>query len=439
MFPHAYILDSGRVIPPFDRPVGAMKVHNRPLAALQGEILAALGCAVERIDNLGGVRRFPCLVIDDDLYFTRGAMAGFLGAIRRPGGLRRGQPGNAGGGENSGAEPAVNGFQAALATSELTERFATAFQGPQIEGPGGTPCRAYGCRFLERFDPARPLGEQTRLLPIPHRRTQIRMRANRYFEPSGRFVLPISPVFMVPILHWASLVAANVVGMPGFFLHTLRQRPAAATALPLRMLLRAMSLRPSRLLGTLYLAGRGCQVHPTAQVEAALLGRHVRIGPGAVVRGCVLGNGTQIGPGAIIEGCTLGDEVVVNGNVVLRCVTADDRASMGSFFTQFSVLGADAVLCPDSGIFDFRFHGDVCVTFEGRTVPSGSRLLGGCLGDRAFLGPGVKLLAGQELPNGCILVPDPRDLVRGVDRELPDGVLRIDDRSARRALRRRAS
>lgn len=417
----AYLIRTGRVVAPFDRPAGQMKVQNRPLDALHDEVLGSLGCTVERIDDPAQASESPCLLVEDDLFFTRAAMAGFLRAVRR---ARR-------------VRPAPGGYQAALAVSELTERLAPAFQGPMLGAGDGAACRAYGCYYFETFDPARPRGEQARPLPIPYRHARLRLRANRYFEPSGRFVLPISPVFLTPIRHWAALVAANVLGMPGYLLESLARRPLGALSLPARVLLRAGSLRPSRLIGKLYLAGRGCQVHPTAQVEACILGRHVRVGPGAVVRGSVLGNGAQIGAGAVVEGCSLGDEVIVNGNVVLRCVVADARASLGSFFTQFSVLGADAVLCPDSGIFDFHFQGEVAVQYEGRNVSSGTRLLGGCLGDGAFLGPGVRMLAGQELPNGCVLVPDPRTLVRRVDRPLPDGVLRIDDRSAREALRRR--
>ncbi len=446
----AYLLNTGRILAPFDRPVGQVAVHNRPLGELQAGILTALGCRCAAVESLEQVCEFPCLVVADDLYFTPAAMRTFLRTARRRGGNVR----------------------AALAKSELTEQFAAAFQGEECEdgtgptcreekedrtnsceapsgretgtgpicrdGPSGAAhqsdpsrfpaCRAYDCFYLEQRDPTRPLEAQTELLPIPHRRLRVRMRVNRYFEPSGRFVLPLSPVFMTPVRHWSALLAANFLGTSGHVLETLRRRPLAAAALALKALLRSGSLRPSRWLGKLYLAGRRCQVHPNAHVEASLLGRRVRIGAGAVVRGCVLGDYVEIGPGAILEGCTLGNDVVVNGNVVVRCSTADAGAGLGAFFMQFSVLGAGAVLCPDSGIFDFRFRGDVYVTAGGASVPSGSRLLGGCLGDRAFLGPGVRLLAGQELPNDCVLVPNPRAGVRTPPHKLPDGVVRLRHR-----------
>jgi carbonic anhydrase/acetyltransferase-like protein (isoleucine patch superfamily) len=428
---HAYLLNTGRVISPFEQPVGEMRIHDRRLHDMQEQILRALGCTVERIDDLGEVHQFPCLLIYDDLYFTYYALAGFLKAatqrVRRLSASGHGAVG-------AGCDP-LNA-QAALVCSELTERFSPAFQGTQIEGLNGTTYRSYNCFFLQRLDAERPVATQAELVPIPHKRTRIRTRANRYFEPSGKFVIPVSRVFMAPVQHWASLVAANLLGMPGFFSFMARRRPLAAAAMLAKLPWRAGSLRPSQWRGKLYLAGPKCQVHPSAHVEGAILGRRVIIGPNAVVRGAVIGDETQIGPGAVIEGCTVGERAMIDSGIVLRCCSVDDDASIGVFFCQLSVIGQGAVMCPDSGIFDFQFNSGVRVGFQGRTTSSGSRLLGGCLGHRAFLGAGVKLLCGQEVPNDCVLIESPRRLVRNVDEGLPEGVVRMDksaDRAARRA------
>ena len=150
-----------------------------------------------------------------------------------------------------------------------------------------------------------------------------------------------------------------------------------------------------------------------------------------MIRGCVIGEGATIGPNAVLEGCTIGPGATVNPGVVARCCVLGPEANLGSFFAQLSVLGSGAVMCPDSGILDFSFRSSVSVDFEGSPVPCGSRLMGGCLGDRAFLGPGVKMAAGQELPNDCVLVPNPRGLIRGLERLMPEGVLQIDGATGR--------
>jgi len=416
---HAYLLSTDHVIQPFGRPASETPVHNRTLAAHQEQVLRDLGCTVERIGSPEQVRRLPCLLVYDDVYFTHHALARFLKAARRRGNSERANA------------------RVALRASALTERFTPGFQGEQVEVSGVGTCRAYDCYYLTRFDPRLPASRQADVLSVPYRMVKVRQRANLYFEPTGLFVVPISRVFMTPIRHWSAAVTANLLGMTAFFCRTLRKRPWAAATLPVRLLWRAASLRPASLVGKFYVAGPRCRVAPSAHVEGAVLGRGVRIGPHAVVRGAVIGDNSAIGPGAVVEGCTLANRVSVDSGVTLRGCVAGPGANFGAVITQFSLLGRNAVLCPESGLFDFRLQGDVEVTLDGRRVASGSRLLGGCLGDGAFLGPGVKLLSGQEVPNHCILVESPRELVRDVDDRLPEHVLRLDARNPRRPVRRR--
>ena len=320
----AYILATHRELSPFGRPMGDVAVHNRALADLQRESLRALGCTVERIDRIEEVRRLPALVVSDDLYFTHQALVGFMKAVAN----------GAASAASAGSAPC--NYRAALSVSMLTERFAPAFQGPQVDrrvAKGDSPifadakigtvpaCRAYDCYFLHQFDPGVPLESQAELAPIGHKVGRVRFLANRYFEPSGRFVIPVCSKFMIPLRHWSCLVAANILGMPGHFLRVLGRRPAAALGLPARMAWRAGSLRPGRLLKKLYLAGRRCRIDPSAHVEAAILDSHVKIGPGAVVRGCVIGSGANIGAGAVLEGCTIGPDATVNpGSIARLCV-----------------------------------------------------------------------------------------------------------------------
>jgi carbonic anhydrase/acetyltransferase-like protein (isoleucine patch superfamily) len=427
----AYILINNQAMSPFGQPVGEIAVHNIHLRDLQRHFLRSLGCRVDLIHDLTEIRRLPALLVFDDLYFTSQAMAGFLRAVRR----RKRKTLEYDGGVGDRGVCVRNG-RAALAVSDLTERFAPTFQGKTVQGVDGKSYRAYNCYFLTQFDPEQPLDTQTDLVPLKHRVSIVRTRVSRYFEPSGKFVLPVSPVFMTPLQHWSSLLGANLLGLPGFLLGLFRRRFAEAAMLPAKLVWRSGSLRPQTLLGKSYLAGRKCQVHPTAHVEGSILGDKVRIEPNAVVRGCVIGRNSCVGPSAVVEGCTLGQEVTVNGGVLVRCCVVGDGANIGSFFTQFSVIGRSAVLCPDSGILDYQFHSSVHVSFHGRMVPSGSALLGACVGDRAFLGPGVRIQAGQEVPNGSILVPNPRSLVRDINRGLPPHVISVDSHSGRPVVRR---
>lgn len=419
----AYLLDTGRRISPFDEPVGEMRVHNRRLRDHQTDTLEALGCQVCVIDDPRDARAAPCLLIHDDVYFTYFAAKGFLAAVRR----QERTPGPSGDDKNRSA----GNFGAALTVSPLTESFVPSFQGRQVANADGQRFRAYDFFYLRRWGQTLPPSDQVELLPIPHGLMLRRWRVNRHFDPSGSISLPLSPVAMCPVQHWSSLLAANILGMPSFALRALARSAIKTAMLPLSIAWRTGSPWPSRLRGKLYLAGAGCKVHPTAHVEGAVLGRGVRIGPHAVVRGSVLADRVEIGPGAIVECSTLGEKVTVNGNVTLRSCVAGDGANIGAYFTQLSVVGRGAALCPTSALFDFNLRGSVNVSFDGRSVASGSKLLGGCAGHGAFLGAEVVLAPGQELPNGCILVRTPREVVGDVRQGTPPGVIRMDRGTAR--------
>ena len=416
----AYILESERRIAPFEEPPGALKIHNRSLQQTQQELLSAAGFQVATIDDPQAVGSGPCLVVGDDLYFTSHTLAGFLKTVRRR--LRDGARRRSAGDDS----PAPMNFRAALACSMLTEHFAPTFQGRRVADSDGREFRAYDLYYLAEHERGRALDEQAELAPIPYRMSVRRWRVNRHFEPSGSASLPMSLVAMCPIQHWASLVTANLLGLSSRLLQAATARPLATLALPLSCVLRSGSLRPAYLRGKLYWAGRGCKVHPSAHVEWAALGDHVRVGPGAVVRGSILADRVEIGSNALVECSSLGEKATVNAGVTLRSCVVGEEANVGAYFTQLSVVGRGAALCPSSGTYDFNLRGNVPVMFQGRSVTSGSRMLGSCLGHGAFLGAEVTLASGQELPNGCILVRNPRELVGDGGQSLPAGVLRLD-------------
>lgn len=412
----AYILETGRRVSPFDDPVGDMPVHNRRLRDHQQSILEDLGCEVAVIEELRQARRQPCVLVYDDVYFTWHAAQRFLAVARRRGEAVK----------RSGSPTGRGNFAAALPVSPLTQRFVPSFQGRTVEQADGGSLHAYDFYYLTDWDSGLPASDQAELISIPHYVTVRRWRVNRHFDPSGSFSLPMSTVAMCPVQHWSSLLPANILGMPSFVLESAKKSMLRTATLPMRILWRAGSAWPSALRGKTYLAGPGCKVHPTAHVEWSVLGSGVRIGPNAVVRGAVLADRVEVGPGALVELSTLGEKATVNANVTVRSCVVAEEGHLGAYFTQLSVLGRGAAMCPASGIFDINLRGNVSVSFEGRTVSCGSRLLGGCLGHGALLGAEVPLASGQEMPNGCILVKHPRDVVGDLNQTLPANVVRLD-------------
>jgi hypothetical protein len=407
----AYILNTDKLISPFMRPARQMRIHNVPLGTWLETTLHSLGCQAEWIDSIEQIRKFPALVVQDDLFATGSALKSFLQQARQAGGNHR----------------------AALESSLLTEHMVPALQGPLFAGACDKNVRVYDGYFLEQLDAAQPLDRQARLLPIAHRVRLRRFRTNRQFEASRRFSVPISSVYMTPIRHWASVLAANVLGMPGFFLHTARRRWLGVAFLPLLAACRSRSLFPGWWRTKTYLPGRNCNVAASAHVEASILGRRVRIEPQAVVRNSVLDDFVEVRAGAVVDGCSLGPGVVVETGSHLRGCVAEEAACIGTRFVQISMFGRECVVCPDSGITDFVLRGTVKIDVDGRKISSGSRYLGGCIGDNAFIGPNVGMPGGVEIPNGCQLIPNPRTAITDAQTGLPDDVWRVDRGRRRRA------
>ncbi|MCA9176960.1 MAG: hypothetical protein KDB14_20870 [Planctomycetales bacterium] len=394
-----YVLRTGREISPFG-PLEAIRIHNRPWPALRDELLRQCGCRVEHIDRLDQATQFPCLLLHDDLYFTPSAVRRFLKAAR-------GQTGNR---------------RAALAVSLLTEAVAPALQGELAESDDG-PLRLYSMYYLREACEI----ERTMPLTIAAPFGKIAAPAHPKFAENGRHVTPFSHVYLSPLQHWANLVACNLLGMSSVFLRTARARWGATMMLPLLAAWRSGSVRPQQMAGKAYWAGPRARIHPTAVVEGAVIGRRVKIEPHAVVRFCVIDDHCVIGSNARLDGCTLGRRTLVSPGVVARGSVFGAECSLSTPFNQLSVAGERVVLCPNSGALDFSFRGTVPVSHQGETIRSGAKILGVAFGDDVFLGPNIEVAGGQELPAGCTLVRNPRELIRDPElADLPPDVWRLD-------------
>jgi acetyltransferase-like isoleucine patch superfamily enzyme len=76
-------------------------------------------------------------------------------------------------------------------------------------------------------------------------------------------------------------------------------------------------------------------------------------------------------------------------------------------------MGRDSFFAISSVLTDFRFNGrTVTVLKDGKVVDSGHIILGGCLGHNAYVGAGVIVAPGREIPNGARLFPDRYDLAK---------------------------
>ena len=407
----AYVLRSGRRLAPFGRLIDRVRVQGLMVGDHRRRALHRLGMREQLIDDVSEARP-PCVLLSDDLYLTPTALAAFVETVRA----------------KAAADSGKVVLKAALECSPVTERFLPELHETEPVSVAGKPHRCYPLYFLPGAAVNADELEAAQPVTVAYRQTSIWRVANPYFEASGRFEIPLSLTFMLPIRHWAQVLAANLQGMPSHLLQVAMERKLALASMPLVLPWRSGSLRPARMRGHTYLKGAGCRIDPSAHVEMSVLGDKVRIGPNAVVRNCVTDKQADIGPGAVVEGSSLGPRATVNSNVTVRCCSAERQVSLGAEFVQWSVFGQGSVMCPLAGFYDLSVKDSVEVELDGQSVPTGNRILGGCLGERAFVGPAVGIAAGKAIPNGWMLINDPRLAVRRPDRKLPGNVWRVDDR-----------
>lgn len=239
--------------------------------------------------------------------------------------------------------------------------------------------------------------------------------------------VPAPLLVAAQVSSWADVLWLNLFGMAA----RVRAIPRARGILLVAgAALRARSLNPWRIAGKLVEVGRGCDVHPSAIVEASVLGTGVRIGPGAVVRGSVLGDGAEVEELALVVGSVVGRSARVQRQAMTKFCVLGARASNGGII-QLSVLGEGASIRGGSYLMDRKLDGGTVsvVSADGKVSASGP-LLGGALGPGASLGSGVWLAPGRAVPAGAIVTRSPQDVLVRVPHDLAPGVYAVEGGTA---------
>lgn len=416
----AFVLQIGSPVEPLGDPPGDTLVLNEPLRSVQRKALAAAGVT----DVIGPVKDEaelpdpagePYLVIGDDLFFSaslaRAFLADGLPAAREGKNIRLVMPECRSVKDNAPMQDLVRGT---LFDGRAFYGYPMWLTGAQWGGGAGTRPR------LETFAPLAvdPREEVKKIENVP-----------RVFAPDRTISFPFTGRTAIRIQHWVHVLRANQLAMMAM-VAAIRERPKIVNLLAILWLL-VRSFPPSRRrigrkLGRI---GRGCDIHPTAVVEASIIGDRVKIGAHAVVRASILGNGVVIEDYGYAEMSVFGDGAALTKKAISNFNVLYPGAVLGHLGCQMSLLGHEAFVSTDSRIYDLKFDGNVQVEHRGRKVDSGSRFLGACVGHRASVGAGVFLLHGIAVPNDAVLVKSPWDVVREVP-DLPGKPLMVKDGKA---------
>lgn len=398
-----YRVSSGTRIEPFGDLARDLTVGVSTLAEGQARAAAACGLELVDVEDPGAITERPALVLYDDVFVSEMAL------------------------RQLAAE--ALGAKADLRLS-LPEGLVARAVDPFDELPRG----ADGARHLDvavLVDPA-PLGGRRELevratpWPLPTRELTTKMALPPSLTaeqgPGAREAeAPITARVAGPVRHWLHLLRLSQMSVGIALLDALRNDPR-------RMFrLRWMRRRdPWAVARKLVFVHPTARVHPTADLEAAV------IGPGAVVEAhahvhrSVLGANVRVGDHAAVVGCALADDVQVLRASYFALCAAMPGATLASYKAQVSLFGRGVFLTSSAWLIDAKLEGEVSVLVDGRPVPVGP-FLGCCLGHNVTLGAQVLVQAGRAVPNGAVVVGAPDRFLSRVDAEPPGRVCTIRD------------
>lgn len=376
----AFRLASGRRIAPFGDPVRELHVATQTIDQWQREACRGAGLELTDVTQLGEISAAPAIVFWDDVFFTEMALRQLVAdgpSLKHDVAL-------------AFPESPLTRALAPLSDARV-EAGATAFDLFWLTAPpSASEDRA---RLRERVRP-HLVATRERALPV---------RLPKSDAAEGAIDAPLTTRIVSHVTHWLHILRLSQLSIGGLLLERVRRDPW-----------RILALRWAARRGGPWAAARKlvfvhptARVHPTADLEAAIIGPECVVRAHAHVHSSVLGRGVDVGDHAAIVGCALADQVQVLRGSYLALCAAMPGGTLSSSKVQLSLFGRDVFLTWSALLADAKLQGQVRVEHDGAFVPIGTSFLGGCLGHGVRLGAQVLVAPGRAVPNGVILLGPP--------------------------------
>jgi carbonic anhydrase/acetyltransferase-like protein (isoleucine patch superfamily) len=380
------------VISPFGYPAAEAPIQDGTLADFQREAVAACGLPPPTTTPGDG----PTLVFNDDLLIGRRLLAEF---VKRAQSVESGRA-------MLELEPCV-----------FTREYAPLQQA--TTGPGGGPLLPVWWLADGGPPPDSTDGEGFEPIKLSVDEKVLKVPVPKHWFGKDELELPMTGKPAIRIRHWMHLLFANRIASSEQWLRA----PAWLRILRIIWaLVRAIVPTPARVLRRMSTFGKGCQIHPSAVIEASTLGPGVRVGANAVVKFSRLGEGCMVMDGANVSFSTLGPKCTVAVNCAVSFSLLHEAATAAQTNLQVTVLGKRVITTSLGLITDMKLGGgEVAVFDDGKVVSSGQRFLGGAIGDDVVLGTGIWIAHGREIPNGYVVVRSPDAILHKVPGDLPIG------------------
>ena len=223
-----------------------------------------------------------------------------------------------------------------------------------------------------------------------------------HMVPGRVYKAPITRKIIVQIEHWSNLWACNIAALLGNIASLKSDKLKQ-----LFLAIRALSTNQWSVSSKNVQIGKGCDIHPKAYIENSVIGDGVEVGAYSVIRGSMIGDRSMIQNNCTVAYSVLGEECNLKDGVNLTYSMLFPGAVTTCSFLNTSVMGRDSFFPVGSVLTDYRFDGR-CVTVmkDGKAMDSGQIFLGSCLGHNSYIGSGIVVAPGREIPNGVRLLPD---------------------------------
>ena len=382
----AFLIKTGRRIPPFDDPVADVLVGRSTLGSLQREVLSALGLTLREVTSLAEIpeQDYPCLAIDDDVYFSASAIEEFMRL----------------------SSCMVKSTRCAISSKTIFSRALTPFQ----DRASGDLLR-FPLHYLRA--PSSCLQDVTidileELFPV---------KLPRHMTGSEQTALPAAVRPLVQIRIAADILFANIAHLNIRFAELVRSRVRRTL-----LALRARSLQPARLLSRMNKIGAGCDIHPTACLEGAEIGARVQIGAHAVVRMSSIGDDCQIGDGSVVKHSVIGNGSVLFDDLTVGFVVCYPETFLIHGPYHLSVFGRSSAMFATI-LDDFRIDGKpIQLMRDGALLPYPLPFMGCFVGHRTRVAGGSIISPGRSIPNDLLILPSPDAVLGRIPAGLPRGV-----------------
>jgi carbonic anhydrase/acetyltransferase-like protein (isoleucine patch superfamily) len=409
----AYILQGRSRISPFGDPVGESMIGNRTLAAHQTMVLQRLGFEVERIASPSEISEREFVLCHEDVFFTRRAIRDLAARFRTE---RR-------------------SLRLGLPEGSLLVRSTRALQDLDQGRDGDTALALYRLFFLACPEPPRSdeslARAQAEAQPACGRYKEIAVEVPnpRHIMGSSAYRHPLTSSVAMHIRHWVHILWANQLSVQIQWVEDILDHKGWTGLRLLRAGMAGLfSGRWSRggfrqaAMGSFNRIGKGCDIHPTAHLELARVGDNVRIGAFALVRGSIIGANTVIEDRVNLQYSVIGEGCHMSRNASMTLCAGYPGGNLSIRGVQASLFGRDCAMTSGGMVIDARFRGEIQVMTPEGPRSAGTNFLGACFGHKSYLGLDAAVNAGREVPNGAVLVRDPKSIFSKIPADLPPGV-----------------